>query len=161
VSTVEAVYIPNDDLLDQAVQSVFSHLDAAVVFSRDVYQQNLLPAVDPLNSYSAALSPQTAGELHYQVAREAKTILQKAMAIERVVSLVGEAELSPEDLTIYRRARKIRNFMTQSFFVMEDQTGVPGQYVPLSETIADVSKILSGKWDDLPEDKFLYIGTIK
>lgn len=161
VSTVEAVYIPSDDLLDQAVQSVFSHLDTAVVFSRDVYQQNLLPAVDPLNSYSAALSPQTAGELHYEVAREAKTLLQKAVAIERVVSLVGEAELSPEDLTIYRRARKIKNFMTQNLFVMEEQTGVPGQYVSLSETIADVSKILSGKWDDLPEDKFLYIGTIK
>ncbi len=161
VSTVEAVYIPNDDFLDQAVQSVFSHLDTAVVFSRDVYQQNLLPAIDPLNSYSSALSPQTAGELHYQVAREAETVLKKAVALDRVVSLVGEAELSPEDLITYQRARKIRNFMTQNLFVMEDQTGLAGQYVSLNDTIANVSEILSGKWDDLAEDKFLYIGTIK
>lgn len=161
VSAVEAVYIPNDDLLDQAVQSVFAHLDTVVVFSRDVYQQNLLPAVDPLNSYSSALSPQTAGELHYQVAREAETILKKAAALERVVSLVGEAELSPEDQIIYRRARKIRNFMTQNLFVMEEQTGVVGQYVALKDTVANVNEILAGKWDDLPEENFLYIGTIK
>lgn len=161
VSTVEAVYIPNDDLLDQAVQSVFAHLDTVAVFSRDVYQQNLLPAVDPLSSYSSALSPQTAGELHYQVAREAETVLKKALALERVASLVGEAELSPEDQTIYRRARKIRNFMTQNLFVMEDQTGVSGQYVSLSDTITNVNEILTGKWDDLPEENFLYVGTIK
>ena len=161
VSTVEAVYIPNDDLLDQAVQSVFSHLDTVVVYSRDVYQQNLLPAVDPLSSYSSALSPQTAGELHYQVAREAETVLKKAQSLERVVSLVGEAELSLEDQTIYRRARKIRNFMTQNLFVMEEQSGVPGQYVSLKDTVANVNEILAGKWDDLPEENFLYIGTIK
>ena len=99
--------------------------------------------------------------MHYQVAREAETILKKALALERVVSLVGEAELAPEDQIIYRRAKKIRNFMTQNLFVMEDQSGVAGQYVALRDTIANVSEILTGKWDDLSEENFLYIGTIK
>lgn len=160
VSTIEAVYIPNDDILDQAVQAVFTHLDSAVVFSRDVYQKNILPAIDPLASYSSALSPQTAGELHYQTAREAQALLKKAVALERVVSLVGESELSFEDRTIYQRAKKLRNFMTQRFFVIEDQSGIKGKYVPLQTTIADVSRILMGDLDSAPEEKFLYIGSV-
>ncbi|OGZ94096.1 MAG: F0F1 ATP synthase subunit beta [Candidatus Sungbacteria bacterium RIFCSPLOWO2_02_FULL_47_9] len=161
VSTVETVYIPNDDILDQAVQSVFSHLDSAVVFSRDVYQQNLLPAVDPLASYSSALSPQTAGELHYQTAREAQALLKKGIALERVASLVGVSELSVEDRTFYQRAKKLRNYLTQNLSVLEDQTGVAGKYVPLTATISDVNKILAGEFDAVPEEKFLYIGTTK
>ena len=160
VSTVETVYIPNDDILDQAVQSVFSHIDSAVVFSRDVYQQNLLPAVDPLMSFSSALSPQTAGELHYEVARESQTLLKKAITLERAVSLVGESELSVEDRLLYQRAKKLRNFMTQNLFVLEGQTGVEGQYVTLATTIADVSRILGGEFDSVSEDKFLYIGSV-
>lgn len=160
VSTVETVYIPNDDILDQAVQAVFSHIDSAVVFSRDTYQQNLLPAIDPLMSFSSALSPQTAGELHYQTVREAQTLLKKVIALERVVSLVGESELSQEDQTLYRRAKKLRNFMTQNLFVLEDQTGTKGHYVPLATTIADVGRILDGEFDNVPEDKFLYIGSV-
>jgi len=161
VSTVEAVYVPNDDILDQAVQTVFSHLDSAVVYSRDLYQQNILPAVDPLASYSSALSPQTAGELHYQTARSAQALLKKAQALERVVSLVGESELSPEDRITYRRARKLRNYLTQNFFVLEDQTGQKGQYIPLKTTINDVNEILKGTFDDVPEERFLYIGSVK
>lgn len=160
VSVVETVYVPNDDVLDQAVQSIFGYLDSVVVHSRDLYQQNLLPAIDILASYSSALSPQVVGELHYETAREAQALLKKAVTLERVVSLVGLSELSVEDRTIYQRAKKIRNFMTQNFFVVEDQTGVAGQYVPLRTTLADVNKILSGAADHLAEEKFLFIGSI-
>lgn len=161
VSTVETVYVPNDDFLDQAVQTVFSHLDSAVVLSRDLYQQHLLPAVDPLASFSAALSPQTVGEFHYQTARSAQALLKKAISLERVVSLVGEAELSPEDRTAYRRAKKLRNYLTQSLYVMESQTGEKGQYIPVKTTLEDVNEILRGTFDDVPEEKFLYIGSVK
>ena len=161
VSTVETVYIPNDDILDAAVQSALSHLDSAVVFSRDVYQQNLLPAIDPLSSYSSALTPQTAGEKHYQTSREAEALLKKALALDRVVSLVGESELSLEDKITYARAKKLRNFMTQSLFVVEDQTGRKGQYVPLKTTVEDVQSILAGKLDEVPAEKLLYIGSTK
>lgn len=159
VSTVETVYIPNDDILDQAVQSVFSHLDSVVVFSRDIYQQNILPAIDILSSYSSALNPGMAGEFHYNTAREAESLLKKAIELERVVSLVGESELSLEDRILYQRAKKIRNYMTQNLFVLEDQLGVPGQYIPLKTTIQDVKGILSGEFDAISEDKFLYIGS--
>jgi len=161
VSTVETVYIPNDDILDPAVQSVFSHIDSVVVYSRDVYQQNLLPAIDPLQSYSSALSPQTAGELHYQTARDAQALLKKGIALERVASLVGVAELSPEDRIIYQRAKKLRNFMTQNLFVLESQSGVPGQYITLKTTVNDVNQILAGRFDHIPEEKFLYIGSVE
>ncbi|TSC74764.1 MAG: F0F1 ATP synthase subunit beta [Parcubacteria group bacterium Gr01-1014_33] len=160
VSAVETVYIPNDDILDHAVQAVLSYLDSAVVFSRDIYQQNLLPAIDPIASYSSALSPQTAGEYHYQTAREAETLLKRAIALERIVSLVGETELSSDDRITYRRAKKLRNFMTQNLFVLEDQTGVNGQYISLSTTLADVNQILSGKCDHIPDEKFLYVGSL-
>ena len=161
ISAVETVYIPNDDITDAAVQSVFAHLDSAVVFSRDLYQQNLLPAVDPLASFSSALSPQTAGELHYQTARSSQALLKRAFSLERVVSLVGESELSVEDRTTYQRAKKLRNFMTQQLFVAEDQTGGKGQYIPLKITISEVNEILAGKYDDVPAEKFLYIGSVK
>lgn len=161
VSTVETVYIPNDDILDPAVQSVFGHIDSVVVYSRDAYQQNLLPAIDPIQSYSSALSPQTAGELHYQTARDAQALLKKGIALERVASLVGVAELSPEDRTIYQRSRKIRNFMTQNLFVIESQSGIPGQYVTLKTTISDVNQILAGRYDHIPEEKFLYLGSLE
>lgn len=161
ISAVETVYIPNDDITDAAVQSVFAHLDSAVVFSRDLYQQNLLPAVDPLASFSSALSPQTAGELHYQTARSAQALLKKALSLERVVSLVGESELSVEDRTAYQRAKKLRNFLTQNLFVAEEQTGGKGQYIPLKTTIGEINEILAGKYDDIPAEKFRFIGSVK
>ena len=161
VTTIEAVYIPNDDILDQAVQAVFAHLDSVVVFSRDVYQQNLLPAVDPLASYSSALNPGTAGEFHYETAREVGVLFKRSESLERVVSLVGESELSPEDRILYQRSRKIRNFLTQNLYVVEDQANLEGQFVPLKTTLEDVKAILEGKYDSIPEDKFRYIGSAK
>jgi len=161
VSTVETVFIPNDDILDQAVQSVFSHLDSILVFSREVYQQNLLPAVDPIASYSSALNPQIAGELHYQTARDAQTLLKHGIQLERVVSLVGESELSAEDKLHYQRSKKLRNFLTQDLFVLEDQTGAPGKFVSRQTTLDDVNKILRGQCDEIPAEAFRYIGSIE
>ena len=161
VTAIEAIYVPNDDILDQAVQAAFGQLDSVVVFSRDIYQEHLLPAIDPLASYSSALNPQVVGDLHYAVAKEAQRILKRSISLEKVVSLVGESELSPDDRLLYYRAKKIRNFMTQNLFVMEEQSGLPGQYIPLNVTVEDVRRIIAGDYDDVPEEKFLYIGSAK
>ncbi len=161
VTTIEAVYIPNDDILDQAVQAVFGHLDSVVVFSRDIYQRNNLPAVDPLASYSSALNPETAGEFHYEIAQEAGALLKKAESLDRVVSLVGESELSPDDRTFYQRSKKIRNFMTQNLYVVEGQSNMQGQFVPRNTMLEDVRAILDGAYDTVPEDRFRYIGSVK
>lgn len=161
VSTIETVYVPNDDILDHAVQTIFSHLDSVVVYSRDLYQQHFLPAVDPLASFSSALSPQVVGEEHYVVTREAEKLLKRAISLERVVSLVGESELSAEDRVTYHRAQRLRNFFTQNLFVTEDQTGRKGEFIPLSATVEDTGAILRGELDHLSPDKFLYIGSVK
>ncbi len=158
ISAVEAIYIPSDDLLDHGVQSIFPYLDSVVTLSRAVYQQGRLPAIDILTSGSSSLATHIVGEKHYQTAVAAQAILKKSEGLERMVNLVGEAELSPENQLLYKRARKIRNYMTQSFFVAEDQTGRKGQFVPVKTAVADVADILGGKYDQVPEDKFLYIG---
>lgn len=160
ISAVEAIYIPSDDLLDHGVQSIFPYLDSVVTLSRSVYQKGLLPAIDVLSSSSSALTPEIVGELHYQTAILAQAAIKKAEGLERMVSLVGEAELSPDNQLIYRRARKMRNYLTQSFFVAEAQTGKKGQFVPLKTTVSDVANIIGGKYDQTPEDKFLYIGSL-
>lgn len=160
ISAVEAIYIPSDDLLDHGVQSIFPYLDSVVTLSRSVYQKGLLPAIDVLSSSSNALSLNIVGDLHYHTALQAQAILKKADGLERMVSLVGEAELSPDNQLLYRRAKKIRNYLTQSFFVAEAQTGRKGQFVPVKTTVADVTDILGGKHDQVSEDKFLYIGEI-
>lgn len=157
ISTVEAIYVPADDLLDHAVQSIFPYLESVVVLSRNVYQQGLLPAVDILSSTSTALVPEVVGKKHHKVALSAKTLLKKTESLERIVSLVGEAELSPEDQIAYKRGRKLRNFMTQRFFVAEKQKGASGVYVPVGTTVEDTSGILEGKYDKFDEEKFLYI----
>lgn len=161
ISTIEAIYVPNDDILDQGVQAIFPYLDSTVVLSRSVYQEGHLPAVDVISSSSANLNPEIVGDLHYEVAPKAQSLLKKAVELERIVSLVGESELSPEDKLIYRRARKLRNFMTQSFFVAENQTGRKGVYVPRLTTVEDVNALLNGNYDDIPEEKFLFIGSAK
>lgn len=161
ITSVEAVYVPADDLLDHGVQAVFPYLDSVVVLSRDLYQQGLLPAVDIISSSSASLSAGVVGDFHYEVATQAKTILKQAESLERIVSLVGQAELSPEDQLIYNRAKKIRNFMTQRFFVAEAQRGKEGSYVSVEETAKGVNGILVGKYDQIPEDKFMFIGSIE
>lgn len=162
ISTVEAIYVPNDDFLDTGVQAIFPYLDSMVILSRKIYQQGLLPAVDILASgYSSTLSPAIVGEEHYQVALKAQSLLQKAIELDRIVSLVGLAELSPQNQILYQRAKKLQNFMTQYFFVVEDQTGRKGQFVPRKTTVADVKDIIEGKYDQVETDKFLFIGSAK
>ncbi len=158
VSTIEAIYVPADDILDQGLQAIFPYLDSAAVLSRDKYHQGFLPAVDILASSSAALNPATVGERHYKTVLAAQALLKKADSLEHVVSLVGEAELSREDQIAYQRAKKLRNFMTQNFFVVAGQTGRGGSYVPLKTTVEDVNKILDGEYDDVFEEKFRFIG---
>lgn len=161
ISTVEAIYVPNDDILDQGVQAIFPYLDSIVILSRNVYQEGRLPAVDLISSTSSNLNPEQVGELHYEVAPRAQNLLKEAVELERIVSLVGEAELAPDDKLKYKRARKLRNYMSQPFYVAENQTGRPGVYVPRLTTVQDVNDILSGKFDEISEDKFLYIGSSK
>jgi len=161
LSAIEAIYVPADDLLDNAVQTIFPYLESVVVLSRDIYQQGLLPAVDILTSTSTLIDVNIVGSQHYEVARQAKNVLKQASGLERIVSLVGEAELSKEDQIVFRRAKKIQNFMTQRFFVAESQKGEKGSFVSLKDTIADVWAILVGKYDSVPEEKFLYINSAK
>lgn len=161
ITSIEAIYIPNDDILDQGVQAIFPYLDSSVVLSRSIYQEGLLPAIDLLSSSSANLNPETVGQLHYDVALKALNLLKQATALDRIVSLVGESELSPSDQLIYERAKKLRNFMTQNFFVTENQTGRKGAYVPRVTTVNDVQDLLSGKYDDITDDKFSFIGSIQ
>lgn len=160
ISTIEAVYVPADDLLDHGVQAIFPYLDSLVVLSRDQYQQGLLPAVDILASSATALNPVVIGDFHYETAIQAKSILKQAESLERIVSLVGETELSPEDLITYKRAKKIRNFMTQRFFVAETQSGESGAFVDLKTAVTDLAAIIEGKYDQIPEEKFRYIGSV-
>ncbi|MBI2443506.1 MAG: F0F1 ATP synthase subunit beta [Candidatus Levybacteria bacterium] len=161
ITTIEAIYVPNDDILDQGVQSVLPYLDSSLILSRNVYQEGRMPAVDILSSTSSALSLDVAGVIHYTTAIKAQGILKQAVSLDHIASLVGESELSHEDQITYRRAKILRNYMSQSFFVTYGQTGRPGKYVPLETTIKDVSDILSGKYDSLTEEKFLYIGEAK
>ena len=161
ITAIEAIYIPNDDILDQGVQAIFPYLDSSVVLSRNIYQEGLLPAVDLLSSSSANLNPATVGELHCEVALKALNLLKQATALEKTVSLVGESEISQSDRLVYERAKKLRNFMTQNFFVTENQTGKKGAYVPRETTVADVNDLLAGKYDSLTDDKLSFIGSIK
>lgn len=161
LSTVEAIYVPNDDILDQGVQSIFPYLDSIAILSRNVYQEGRLPAIDILSSNSSLLNPQDVGNVHYQVAIQSQNLLKKSISLERIVSLVGESELSDADRKAYKRAKKIRNFMSQSFYVAENQTGRKGVYVPTTDTVRDVHDILEGVYDEVPEEKFLYIGSAK
>ena len=132
-----------------------------MTLSRHVYQEGRLPAVDILSSGSGVLSPEVVGQLHYDTVIKAQAVIKKAENLERMVALVGEAELSPENQLLYRRVKKLKNYMTQSFFVAEEQTGRSGKYVKVTETVQDVADILAGKYDQVAEDKFLYIGSAK
>jgi len=161
ITSVETIYIPNDDILDQGVQAIFPYLDSSAILSRNVYQEGLMPAIDLLSSSSANLNSEIVGQLHYDVALKALNLLKQATALNRIVSLVDESELSPSDKLVYERAKKLRNFMTQNFFVTENQTGKNGSYVPRETTVADVNDLLSGKYDNITDDKFSYIGSIK
>jgi F-type H+-transporting ATPase subunit beta len=160
ISAIEAIYVPADDLLDHGVQAVYPYLDSSIVLSREIYQQGIMPAIDILSSSSSSLTAGIVGGKHYSVALQAKQVLEQTKELERIVSLVGEEELSGDDRIVYQRGLQVKNFMTQNFFVVENQKGVKGQFIPVSNVVEDVSSILSGQVDEVPAEKFLYIGTI-
>ncbi len=161
ITTLEAIYLPADDTLDQAVQAVFDYLDTSIVLSRDIYRQGQMPAIDLLSSTSSAINVPTVGQKHYDIVLASQAMLKKATTLERIVSLVGETELSSDDRLLYERAKKLRNYLTQNFFVAADQTGKPGVYVPVTQTLEDTENILNGKYDHTPTYKFSYVGGIK
>ena len=160
ITSIQAVYVPADDLTDPAPATTFAHLDATTVLSRGIASQGIYPAVDPLESTSRILSPEILGEEHYTVAREVQRILQRYQELMDIIAIMGMDELSDEDKLLVQRARKIQRFLSQPFDVSEKFTGIPGTYVPLSETIRGFKEIIEGKHDDLPESAFLYVGTI-
>lgn len=160
ITSIQAVYVPADDLTDPAPATTFAHLDATTVLSRSIASQGIYPAVDPLESTSRILSPEILGEEHYSVAREVQRILQRYQELMDIIAIMGMDELSDEDKLLVQRARKIQRFLSQPFFVSEKFTGIEGTYVPLSETIRGFKEIIEGKHDDLPESAFLFVGTI-
>ena len=160
ITSVQAVYVPADDLTDPAPATTFAHLDATTVLSRSIASQGIYPAVDPLESTSRILSPDVLGEEHYRVAREVQRILQRYNELMDIIAIMGMDELSDEDKLLVQRARKIQRFLSQPFHVSEKFTGIEGTYVPLSETIRGFKEIIEGKHDDLPESAFLFVGTI-
>ena len=160
ITSVQAVYVPADDLTDPAPATTFAHLDATTVLSRSIASQGIYPAVDPLESTSRILSPDILGQEHYAVAREVQRILQRYNELMDIIAIMGMDELSDDDKLLVQRARKIQRFLSQPFFVSEKFTGIEGTYVPLSETIRGFKEIIEGKHDDLPESAFLFVGTI-
>lgn len=160
ITSVQAVYVPADDLTDPAPATTFAHLDATTVLSRSIASQGIYPAVDPLESTSRILSADVLGEEHYRVAREVQRILQRYNELLDIIAIMGMDELSDEDKLLVQRARKIQRFLSQPFDVSEKFTGITGKYVPLAETIRGFKEIIEGKHDDLPESAFLFVGTI-
>ena len=160
ITSVQAIYVPADDLTDPAPATTFSHLDSTVVLSRSLAELGIYPAVDPLDSTSTVLEPEIVGEEHYLIAREVQRILQRYKDLQDIIAILGMDELSNEDKTIVMRARKIQKFLSQPFFVAEIFTGTSGQYVPLTETIRSFKQILSGEMDHLPESAFYMVGGI-
>ncbi len=160
ITSVQAVYVPADDLTDPAPATTFAHLDAQTVLSRSIASLGIFPAVDPLDSSSRILSPEIVGNEHYQVARQVQSILQRYKELQDIIAIMGMDELSEEDKLTVSRARKIQRFLSQPFFVAEQFTGYKGKYVPIKETIRGFKEIIEGLHDDLPESAFLFVGTI-
>ena len=161
ITSVQAVYVPADDLTDPAPATTFAHLDATTVLSRQIASQGIYPAVDPLDSTSRILSPDVVGTEHYEVARAVQKILQRYNELQDIIAIMGMDELSEEDKLTVNRARKVQRFLSQPFSVAEQFTGMQGKYVPLTETIRGFKEIIEGKHDDLPESAFLFVGTIE
>ncbi|MBP3888864.1 MAG: F0F1 ATP synthase subunit beta [Cellulosilyticum sp.] len=161
ITSVQAVYVPADDLTDPAPATTFAHLDATTVLSRAIVEQGIYPAVDPLESTSRVLDPQVVGTEHYEVARGVQAILQRYKELQDIIAILGMDELSEEDKLTVSRARKIQKFLSQPFFVGEVFTGIQGQYVPVKETVRSFKEILEGKHDELPENAFYMVGTIE
>jgi len=160
ITSIQAVYVPADDLTDPAPATTFAHLDATTVLSRDIASQGIYPAVDPLDSTSRILTPEVVGEEHYNVAREVQRILQRYNELQDIIAIMGIDELSDEDKLTVARARKIQRFLSQPFSVASQFTGFEGKYVPRKETIRGFKEIIEGKHDDLPESAFLFVGSI-
>ena len=160
ITSVQAVYVPADDLTDPAPATTFAHLDATTVLSRSISSLGIYPAVDPLESNSRILSSEIVGNEHYQVARQVQSILQRYVELQDIIAIMGMDELSDEDKLTVSRARKIQRFLSQPFSVAEQFTGMKGKYVPIKETIRGFKEIIEGKHDDLPESAFLFVGTI-
>ena len=161
ITSVQAVYVPADDLTDPAPATAFTHLDATTVLSRKIAEKGIYPAVDPLDSSSRALSPEIVGERHYNVARAVQKILQRYKDLQDIIAILGMEELSEEDKVIVARARRLERFLSQPFHVAEQFTGMSGKYVKLEDTIRSFEEILTGKYDDLPEQAFAYVGGIQ
>lgn len=161
ITSVQAIYVPADDLTDPAPATAFTHLDAKTVLDRSIAALGIYPAVDPLGSGSRMLDPLVIGEEHYEVARSVQSILQRYKELQDIIAILGMEELSEEDKKIVARARRIRNFLSQPFSVAEQFSGLPGVYVPIKETVRSFKEILDGKYDDLPEAAFLSVGTIE
>jgi F-type H+-transporting ATPase subunit beta len=160
ITSVQAVYVPADDLTDPAPATTFAHLDATTVLSRSIVELGIYPAVDPLESTSRILDPRIVGEEHYKVARGVQQILQKYKELQDIIAILGMDELSEDDKLVVNRARKIQRFLSQPFHVAEQFTGTEGKYVPIAETIRGFKEILEGKHDSIPEGHFLNAGTI-
>lgn len=160
ITSVQAIYVPADDLTDPAPATTFAHLDATTVLSRQIVELGIYPAVDPLDSSSRILDPETLGKEHYEVAQGVQRILQRYKELQDIIAILGMDELSPDDKLLVARARKIQRFLSQPFFVAEQFTGTPGKYVPIKETIRGYKDILEGKHDNLPEQAFYMVGTI-
>ena len=160
ITSVQAVYVPADDLTDPAPATTFAHLDATTVLSRAISSLGIFPAVDPLDSTSKILDPDIVGQEHYEVARGVQTILQRYTELQDIIAIMGMDELSDEDKLTVSRARKIQRFLSQPFHVAEQFTGMKGKFVPLKETVRGFKEIIDGMHDDIPESAFLFAGTI-
>jgi len=161
ITSMQAIYVPADDLTDPAVATAFTHLDGTVVLSRQIAELGIYPAVDPLDSTSRALDPRIVGNEHYQVARGVQKVLQRYKELQDIIAILGMEELSEDDKLVVARARKLQRFLSQPFHVAEAFTGTPGKYVKLEDTIKGFQAILDGKYDDMPEQAFYMVGTIE
>ena len=161
VTSIQAIYVPADDLTDPAPASVFAHLNATTTLSRSISEKGIYPAVDPLDSTSTILKADIVGEEHFDVANKVREILQRYKELQDIIAILGIDELSDEDRVTVQRARKVERFLSQPFFVAEQFTGTPGAYVPVEDTVRSFKEIIEGKHDDLPERVFLFKGTIE
>jgi F-type H+/Na+-transporting ATPase subunit beta len=161
ITSLQAIYVPADDYTDPAPATTFAHLDATITLERAITERGIYPAVDPLGSVSTILTPRVVGEEHYTVAREVQRVLQKYKDLQDIIAILGIDELSDEDKLIVQRARRIERFFSQPFFVAEVFTGTPGKYVSVADTVRSFKELLDGKWDHLPEQAFMYVGTIE
>jgi F-type H+-transporting ATPase subunit beta len=161
VTSMQAVYVPADDITDPAPVATFAHLDSTIILERSISELGIYPAVDPLKSTSRMLDPNVVGEEHYHVAREVQRILQRHADLKDIIAILGAEELSEEDKQVVHRARRIQRFLSQPFFVAEQFTGTPGVFVPRDDTVRSFREILDGKHDDLPEQAFMYVGSVE